>query len=144
MINHIQVPHTSHPYLYTTSEPCEFQQPTVAYVYETKTQLYSRKVPLAHTHNSNRQPIVVVLNAKKNHHVRRSKIATKIMLFMHPTSSHSSTMLVIPSFFSPFTAILISNSNQSFFALIHMKNSALIPLPVQKQFALTFFFVLVL
>ena len=133
-----------HPYLYTTSEPCELQQPTVAYVYETKRQLSSRKVAFAHMHKSDRQPMGVVLNAKKYYHVRRSKIATKIMLFMHPTSSHSSTMLVIPSFFSPFTAILISNSNQRFFALIHMKNSALIPLPIQKQFALTFFFVLVL
>ena len=51
--------------MYTTSEPCEFQQPTVAYMYETKRQLLSLKVSLAHTHNSDRQPIVVILNAKK-------------------------------------------------------------------------------
>ena len=133
-----------HPYLYTTSEPCELQQPTVVYVYETKRQLLSRKVRLANTHNSNRQPIVVVLNAKKYYHVRRSKIATKIMLFMHPTSSHSSTMLVIPSIFHHLQQISYPTQTKGFFALIHMKNSALIPLSVQNQFALTFFFVLVL
>ena len=129
--------------MYTTSEPCEFQQPTVAYMYETKRQLLSLKVSLAHTHNSDRQPIVVILNAKKTSREALKDCNKNNVIhapYIKPFIYHTCHTLV---FFTIYDSSHIQ-LKPKVFPLTHMKNSALIPLPVQKQFALTFFFVLVL